>query len=322
MANSPEQSSEKTLFVSNRPGLGILYKTIAIGMFTVMSGIVKEVSQTIPTGEVVFFRSFAALPIILIWLVLRGELSQGLKTKNLDLHMWRGLVGSTAMGFNFVGLALLTLPEATALSYVTPIFTLILSAVILGERIRLIRISAVGVGLLGVLIMLSPQLSSTETMQDTALIGSLCMLAAAAARGFVQIHLRKMAQIEATAAIVFYFSLTASILSLLTLPFGWVVPPLHTLFLLVSTGIIGGIAQILVTSSYRYAPASLLAPYDYTSMIFALFIGYVWFDEWPTLVILAGAGLVILANVVVILRERRLGLSRGKAKRLLDPKGG
>lgn len=321
MVTPAAHPSEKTLFASNRPGLGILYKTIAIGLFTIMSGLVKEVSQTVPTGEVVFFRSCAALPVIIIWLIVRGELSQGLKTKNPGLHIWRGLVGSTAMGFNFVGLALLTLPEATALSYVTPIFTLILSALLLGEPIRLIRISAVGVGLVGVLVMLSPQLSSTETMQDTALIGSLCILAAAAARGFVQIHLRKIAQIEATATIVFYFSLTTSALSLLTLPFGWVIPPLSTFIFLVSIGVIGGVAQILVTLSYRYAPASLLAPYDYTSMLFALIIGYIWFDEWPTLVVLTGAGLVILANVVVILRERRLGLSRGKAKRLMDPKG-
>lgn len=316
------QNTPNATLAQNKPGRGILYKTVAIGMFTVMAGIVKETVQTVPTGEVVFFRSFFALPVIVIWLALRGELSQGLKTRNPGLHAWRGLVGSTAMGFNFVGLGLLSLPEATALSYATPIFTLVLAALLLGERIRIIRISAVAIGLLGVLIMLSPQLGAQQSMKDTALIGSLCILASAAARSFVQIHLRKMAQVEATAAIVFYFSLTASVLSLFTLPFGWVMPPPHTLGLLIACGIIGGVAQILVTASYRFAPASLLAPYDYASMIFALVIGYLWFDEWPALVVLAGAGLVIFANVVVILRERRLGVKRGKAKPLIDPKGG
>ncbi|MQQ08305.1 EamA family transporter [Epibacterium sp. SM1979] len=315
----PSAGSSKT---AHSPGKGILLKAVAIGLFTVMAGLIKEVVQTVPVGETVFFRSFCALPVILLWLAIRGELRGGLRTKNPGLHVWRGLVGSTAMGFNFVGLGLLSLPEATALSYVTPIFTLILAALLLGERIRLIRISAVTVGLLGVVIMLSPQLGQDQSLQDTALIGSLCILAASAARGFVQIHLRKMAQVENTAAIVFYFSLTASALSLLTLPFGWVVPPMHTLLLLVGSGLIGGVAQILVTASYRFAPASVLAPVDYVSMIFALIIGYLWFDEWPSLVVLAGASLVILANVIVILRERKLGVQRGKAKPLMDPKGG
>ncbi len=131
-----------------------------------------------------------------------------------------------------------------------------------------------------------------------------------------------MVQSEHTAAIVFYFSLTASGLALLTAPFGWVMPDARTAALLVGAGLVGGVAQILVTSSYRFAPASMLAPYDYASMIFAIVIGYVWFEEWPTLVMLAGAALVIAGNVLVIWREHRLGLQRGKAKPMIDPKGG
>ena len=127
---------------------------------------------------------------------------------------------------------------------------------------------------------------------------------------------------EHTAAIVFYFSVTASLLSLLTLPFGWVIPDLTTLALLISAGVVGGVAQILITSSYRFAPASMLAPYDYVSMLFAIVLGYLWFEELPTLVMLAGASLVIAGNILVIWRESRLGLVRGKAKSLTDPKGG
>ena len=117
-------------------------------------------------------------------------------------------------------------------------------------------------------------------------------------------------------------SVTASLLSLLTLPFGWVMPEPHLLMLLISTGLIGAVAQIIVTSSYRFAPASLLAPYDYVSMLFALVIGYLWFNEWPSLVMLAGAALVVTANGIVIWRESRLGVDRGKVRPLLDPKGG
>lgn len=154
------------------------------------------------------------------------------------------------------------------------------------------------------------------------MLGVLLVVAATVARGFVQIHIRRMVQSEHTAAIVFYFSLTASVLALLTAPFGWVMPEPRVLALLVSAGLVGGVAQILVTSSYRFAPASMLAPYDYASMIFAIIIGYVWFNEWPTLVMLAGAALVVAGNALVIWREHRLGLQRGKAKPMIDPKGG
>ena len=315
-----EKAAQPPNLTSHRPELGILLKVVAIGLFTIMAGLVKEAVQSVPTGEAVFFRSFCSIPVILVWLAWRGDLPSGLRTKKPLMHVWRGLVGTCAMTLNFLGLGMLPLPEATALSYVTPIFTLILAAALLGERIRLIRISAVAFGLIGVLIMLSPRLGNS--LQDAALLGALCILGAAACRGFVQIHLRKMAQVEQTGAIVFYFLLTASALSLLTVPFGWVMPSPKEWMLLIGAGLIGGVGQILITSSYRFAPASLLAPYDYASMLFAIVIGYIWFAELPTLVMLVGAAVVIAANVIVILRERRLGVVRGKAKRLMDPKGG
>jgi drug/metabolite transporter (DMT)-like permease len=129
-----------------------------------------------------------------------------------------------------------------------------------------------------------------------------------------------LVQSEDTAAIVFYFSATASILALFTLPFGWVMPDLQTFGLLVLAGLIGGVAQILITSAYRFGSASMLAPYDYTSMLFAILLGYVFFAELPTMMMLAGAALVISAGALVIWRERQLGMERGKARSVTDPK--
>jgi drug/metabolite transporter (DMT)-like permease len=281
--------------------LAIALKVVAIGLFTVLSALIKAVSDTVPAGEAVFFRSFFAIPVIVVWLAIRGDLKHGLKTQSPMNHVWRGLVGTSAMAMTFMGLGMLPLPEVTAIGYATPIFTLILAAV---------------------LIIIYPRLTGSADMSSTAFIGVLLILAATIARGFVQIHIRRMVMTENTAAIVFYFSITASVLSLLTLPFGWVVPDLRELTLLVGAGLVGGVAQILVTSSYRFAPASMLAPYDYVSMLFAIAIGYIWFAELPTAVMLAGATLVILGNILVIWRESRLGLVRGKARSLTDPKGG
>ncbi|WP_417700250.1 DMT family transporter [Pseudophaeobacter sp.] len=307
---------------SHRPMMAISLKVAAIGMFTGLSALIKAVSEVVPAGEAVFFRSFFAIPVIVVWLAMRGDLRHGLRTQKPMGHVWRGLVGTSAMAMTFMGLGMLPLPEVTAIGYATPIFTLILAAIFLGERIRLVRISAVGIGLLGVLIMIYPRLSGSADMSETATLGVMLILAATFARGFVQIHIRRMVMTEHTAAIVFYFSVTASLLSLLTLPFGWVMPDPTTLALLIGAGLLGGVAQILITSSYRFAPASMLAPYDYVSMIFAIIIGYLWFEELPTLVMLAGATLVICGNILVIWRESRLGLVRGKARSLTDPKGG
>jgi drug/metabolite transporter (DMT)-like permease len=284
-----------------------------------MAALVKATSGEVPPGQAVFFRSSFAIPVILIWLFLRRELRNGLITRNPKSHVLRGLLGTCAMGLTFSGLGLLPLPEVTAIGFATPIFTVILAALMLGERIRIIRLSAVAIGLIGVLIMLWPRLGGSQ-LENGATLGAIFILIATLMRAFVQIHVRQMVQTEHTAAIVFYFSLTASCLSLLTVFFGWVVPEPQTMFLLVLAGVLGGLAQILVTSAYRFGGASMLAPYDYSSMIFAILIGYVWFSELPTLVMLAGASLVIFGNVLVIWREHQLGLERNKARSVSDPK--
>ncbi len=304
---------------SHRPMLAVALKLSALFLFMVMQALVKALSDDFPPGEMVFFRSLFAVPVIIGWLAWRGELSQGLVVKKPMGHFWRGVLGTSAMGLTFTGLSLLPLPEVTAIGYATPIFTLILAAIMLGERIRMIRIGAVAIGLLGVLIMIWPRLGGNN-MDTAATIGALCVLAATMARAFVQIHIRQLVQVDHPAAVVFYFSITATLLSALTALWGWATPTLEQTLILVVMGLIGGVAQILVTSSYRFGQASMLAPYDYTTMLFAIVIGYVWFDELPTLVMLGGAALVIAGNVLVILRERQLGLDRGKARQATDPK--
>jgi drug/metabolite transporter (DMT)-like permease len=310
----------KKPLTSHRPGLAIALKLTAVFWFMVMAALIKATSGEVPPGQAVFFRSFFAIPVILVWLVLRGELRNGLLTGRPMGHFWRGLLGTTAMGMTFAGLGLLPLPEVTAIGYATPIFTVILAAFMLGERIRMVRITAVLLGLIGVLIMLWPRLGGGASLEDAATLGAILILVATFARALVQIHIRKLVQTEHTAAIVFYFSATASILSLLTLPFGWVVPSANTTMLLILAGVLGGLAQILVTSSYRFGAASMLAPVDYASMLFAILIGYVWFGELPTLVMLIGAALVIAGNILVIWREHQLGLERAKARMVSDPK--
>jgi len=242
---------------SHRPVLAVTLKLSALFLFTSMSALVKVLSEDFPPGELVFFRSLFAIPIIIIWLIARGEMAQGFVVKKPMGHFWRGVLGTTAMGLTFTGLSLLPLPEVTAIGYATPIFTLILAAVMLGERIRMIRIGAVALGLFGVLIMVWPRLGSTE-METAATIGALCVLAATIARSFVQIHIRQLVQVDHPAAIVFYFCVTGTLLSGLTAFWGWTMPTWEQATILIAVGLTGGVAQILVTSSYRFGYAGTL----------------------------------------------------------------
>jgi len=301
----------------------VVWKVISVGLFVMMSSLIKYVSGDIPPGEAVFFRSLFAMPTILIWLWMRSELRTGLVSKNPIGHVWRGLVGTTAMGLGFAGLGLLPLPEVTAIGYAAPLLTVVFAAMFLGEEVRAFRLSAVTLGLVGVLIVLSPRLTAATGGQlaDREMLGAVVVLMGAAFAALAQVFVRRLVQTEQTSAIVFYFSVTATVLSLFTIPFGWHLPTPGQAAILVLAGILGGVGQIFLTSSYRHADASLIAPFEYSSMLLALGVGYFVFGEVPTLVMLFGAGLIVTAGILIILRERSLGIERGQQRKVMTPQG-
>jgi drug/metabolite transporter (DMT)-like permease len=304
-----------------RPLRGILLKTASVLVFIVMASLIKATSARIPPGEAVFFRSFFAIPVIVVWLAWRHDLAGGFRARDPLGHVWRGFVGTLAMGLGFAGLAFLPLPEVTAIGYAAPLLTVVFAAMFLGEPVRAFRISAVTVGLVGVLIVLSPRLTLGGGMTESQALGVVLALGGAVFAALAQVFVRKLVQTETTSAIVFWFSVTASALALATLPFGWVWPSPLDAALLVAAGLLGGIGQVLLTSAYRHADASLIAPFEYVSILFALAIGYWAFGEVPTLRMLGGAALVIAAGVLIIWRERQLGLERARQRKAMTPQG-
>ena len=301
----------------------ILLKLGSVAGFVSMSSLIKAASDGIPPGEAVFFRSLFAIPVILLWLKIDGNLRRGLRTQNPLGHLWRGLVGTAAMGLNFSALGMLPLPEVTAIFFAAPILTVIFAAMFLGEQVRAFRLAAVALGMVGVLIILSPRLTalSEGELSSTQTLGAMLALMAATFAALAKIFVRKLVGTEHPATIVFYFSLAATALSLFTLPFGWVVPtPIQALFLILA-GIIGGMSQGLLTTAFRHADASMIAPFDYASMLLALVIGYFVFSEVPTGPMLAGAALVIAAGILIIWRERQLGLDRKTPGQAMTPGG-
>lgn len=303
------------------PLRGIVYKLMSVVLFITMASLIKASSGHVPPGEAVFFRSLFAMPVIVVWLALRRELRTGFYTANPLGHFWRGLVGTSAMGLGFTALGLLPLPEATAIGYAAPLLTVVFAAMFLGEQVRAFRLTAVGLGMIGVLIVLSPRLSVSgrDAVTTAESLGALVALTAAGCVALAQVFTRRLVRVETTSAIVFWFSVTATVLSLLTLPFGWVVPTAAEAVQLVLAGFLGGVGQIFLTSAYRHAEAGVVAPFDYASMLFAIVIGYFVFGEVPTLVVLGGAAVIILAGVLIIWRERQLGIERDRQNRARTP---
>jgi len=299
-----------------RPLRGILYKLISVVLFIGMYAFIKTVADQIPPGQVVFYRSFFAIPVIVVWLLIRRELSSGLKVHSVFHHFRRGSVGALAMGLSFGGLAYLPLPDVTAIGYAAPLLTVVFAAIFLKEKVRIFRIASVCLGLVGVAIVLAPTINLSGAEQDNhAALGAGLVLAGAVCAAFAQISIRAMIDSETTSAIVFWFSVSSSLFALLTLPFGWVWPSAWESLMLIAAGIMGGFGQIYLTSSYREAQASLVAPFDYASIVLSIALGYWLFSESPSASMLIGASIIVFAGILIIWRERQLGLERARQRK-------
>jgi len=289
-------------------------KLISALLFAAMSALVRKLGNNAPVGQMVFFRSaFAIVPVMVIY-ALRGELASAVYTRRPLGQLGRGLLSVFGMFTNFSALTRLPLADATAISFASPLFTVALAAVILKERVRVYRWSAVVVGFAGVIVMLIPQFDvgryAAAGIAATAAVGSVFALSSALCTAGTVIQTRRLVQSETTPSIVFYFSLVCAIAGALTLPFAWHSPSAAELAALVALGVLGGLAHIFLTESYRFATASVVAPFDYSSMLWALILGYWMFGELPGVLVYVGGAIVAGAGLFVIWRERRIGLKR------------
>jgi len=290
----------------------IVLKIISTLLFVAMGALVRWLGEIVPVGQVVFFRSaFAIFPVVIVY-AWRRELWTAMHTGRPLGHIGRGLVGVGGMFFNFGALARLPIADVTAIGFSSPLITVALAGLLLGERVRIYRWSAVVVGLVGVIVMLAPHLSVGQlaAMSGTAALGAILAVLAALFNAVAVIQTRRLTYSETTSSIVLYFSLICMAAGLVTLPFGWHWPSTLEFIGLAMIGVLGGVGHLLLTESYRSAPASLVAPFDYAAILWAFVLGYFMFGEIPENVVLAGAAIVIAAGLFVIWRERQLGLQR------------
>lgn len=307
---------------AGRPLTGIALKIMSVVAFVAMSTFIKA-SGEVAAGQTVFFRSlFAVLPVVAV-MAWRHQLRTAFFTRKPLGHVVRGLVGVTAMGLSFHALTKLPLPEWIAINYAQPLIIVVLSAVFLGETVRVFRWTAVVVGLAGVVIIVWPKLTllSGGGIGDVEVLGALAALAGATVSSVAAMLVRQLVSTEESSTIVFWFSITCTVAGLLTLPFGWTALSGAQTTLLVLAGLCGGVGQILMTESYRHADLSTIAPFEYTSVLLGIVLGYVVFSEVPTLYTLVGSTIVVAAGLFIIWREHRLGLPRAAARKVTPPQG-
>ena len=277
--------------------LGFFYMFISVCAFSLMDVLVKW-SDAYPVGQVLFFRGFCGI-IPILFLIPKDRFLDFYKTTRPFLHFKRCLSGLIALVSIFIALRNLPLATVVSISFAAPIFTTIFSIFLLNEKVGLYRWLAVLVGFIGIIVITEPGLSSLNFYYIYPIIFCLGL-------SYVAIAIRKLSTTEPVWLISFFFSFSISILGLLSLFQGWIMPNFIDLFLLSMVGILGGLANLWLSQSYKYSEVSLVTPLKYLALVFAIIFGYFIWSEVPTFKTLMGAILVIVSSLIIFRREMTL----------------
>ena len=291
--------NENFQMIKNQNYLGGICMILSVLFFSLMDVLIK-ITHEYDVGQVMFSRAlFGLIPIF--FLIPKNKIRNFYKTKYKSLHWWRSAIGAVAMYAIFVGLRNLELAEVTSMAFSGPIWVVIFSILFLGEKVRMKRWIAVGLGFVGVLIISKPGFDNLNFYYIYPIIFTL---------GFagVSIFIRKLTLVgEPVYLIAFYFSICSAIFGLFTLPFGgWIMPSSYDFGLLILIGLFGSIANLLLTKSYQLAEISLTTPLKYLSLVFAIIFGFYLFNEIPTIYTLSGAGLIVISSAIIFVREHQL----------------
>jgi len=274
--------------------LGFLYMFMSVCAFSIMDLIVKW-TDSYPLGQVIFFRGFFG--VLLYFLIMpRDRIKNFYYTKRPGLHFLRCFFGLIALLAIFTALRNLPLATVVSISFAAPIFTTILSIFLLSEKVGLFRWLAVIVGFIGIIIITEPGFTSLNIYFIYPVIFCLGM-------SYVAITIRQLSTSEPVWLISLYFSVTITLASFFTIPYGWIMPDIKDLILLMSIGILGGAANLWLSQSYKFSEVSLVTPLKYLALVFAIIFGYIIWNEVPSVKTLIGAFLVITSSIIIFRRE-------------------
>jgi drug/metabolite transporter (DMT)-like permease len=282
-----------------RVGLGIGCAVVGVAFMATLDATAKFLGEGYGVVQLVFFRNFFGLLFLLALLARSG----GINSLRSRLPLFHGLRAGFALGATFsffIGLQFMPLAEAFAITFTAPIFITVLSIPVLGEKVGLRRWTAVVVGFVGVVILLRPG-------SDALRVEALLPLTAALCYAFVMLLSRKLSQREPVTSVLFWTALVGSIASGAALPFDWLSPTPRDWALFVLLGLLGSVTMWFMTLAYRHAPAAVVAPFDYTILLWGLLIGWLVWHELPDPQIWPGVAILIACGLYITHRETRPG---------------
>lgn len=281
---------------------GIAFMCLGVLCLALGDAISKWLGAVHSPIQIIFFRTLVSLPLIMLLARSSGGLRM-LGTRRPGVHLVRGLIYAGCMGCFILGLTLMPLAEGTAIAFAAPLFVSLLSVPLLGEKVTLPVLGASLLGFVGVLIVIRPG-------SDGISPGALVMLGAAVCYALVMITARRYGSREHLWAMVFYMNLVPFIIAAFCLPWVWATPePWHWPGFLIS-GILGVGATACITLAFRHAPAAIAAPFDYTAMLWAVLLGWIFWGETPDVWVLLGSALIIGSGLLIAYQEGRTSLKR------------
>jgi drug/metabolite transporter (DMT)-like permease len=281
---------------AHNPGLGVATMLLSILLFSMMDAMVKWLGGNYPTQQIMFFRCLVAMIPVTAIIASRGGL-RVLKTRQPAMHLLRSLLGISAMGFAFYAFSLMRLADAISILHTAPLIMTALSILLLREKVGLHRWSAIVAGFIGMLIVIRPGESMLES-------GSLFMSIAALLIGCNSIIIRHLSVKDDPVCITFYFTVTGVLVSsVATALLGWVVPSAGDWVFLIAVGLFGGVAQYLMTVSYRHSEIAMVAPLKFLSIVVGGILAYFIWSEIPDLQSLVGISIIVIAGLYAMHRE-------------------
>ncbi len=267
---------------------------LSVCAFSLMDLVVKW-SNGYPLGQVLFFRGF--IGALLYFLIIpRNRITNFYYTKRAGLHFLRCFFGLIALLSIFTALRNLPLATVVSISFAAPIFTTIFSIFFLNEKVGVYRWLAVLIGFIGIIIIAQPGLTELNIYYVYPIVFCLGM-------AYVAISIRQLSKTEPVWLISLYFSIAITIVSLTTIPNGWIMPSFNDFIILSFLGVFGGVANLWLSQSYKFSEVSLVTPLKYLTLVFAIIFGYLIWGEIPTIKTLAGAFLVLLSSIIIFRRE-------------------
>jgi drug/metabolite transporter (DMT)-like permease len=278
------------------PLRGALWMILAAASFASLTTVIREMSGSLHPFELAFFRNLFGLLFMLPWLFKDGL--KMLKTERLGLHAFRSTIGLGAMLCWFSAVAMMPIAEVTALSFTTPLFATIGAAVFLGETVRVRRWAATVAGFIGAVVIIHPDSIDIG-------FGSSLVLMASAFMSMAALSIKSLSRTETASTIVLIMGLLMTPLSLIPALFYWNMPQPTDYLWFVALGLFATIGQIAMARAFASADVSAVLPFDFSRLIFAAILGYLFFAESPDIWTWLGAAIIFSAALYTAHRESR-----------------